>query len=80
MSGNGEIFYTLREAQIVIESWRRHYNTQQGLIKYRWAENRIDRLPELAAELVRRQVNVIVATGVSCRPRSQLCTVQGTTA
>jgi hypothetical protein len=24
---NGEIFYTLREAQIVIESWRRHYNT-----------------------------------------------------
>ena len=23
----GEIFYTLREAQIVIESWRRHYNT-----------------------------------------------------
>jgi putative transposase len=23
---NGEIFYTLREAQIVIESWRRHYN------------------------------------------------------
>ena len=24
---NGEIFYTLREAQILIESWRRHYNT-----------------------------------------------------
>src|SRR5262249_45646706 len=24
---NGEIFYTWREAQIVIESWRRHYNT-----------------------------------------------------
>ena len=24
---NGEIFYTLREALIVIESWRRHYNT-----------------------------------------------------
>ena len=23
----GEIFYTLREAQIVIESWRRHFNT-----------------------------------------------------
>jgi putative transposase len=22
---NGEIFYTLREAQIIIESWRRHY-------------------------------------------------------
>src|SRR5829696_1110846 len=24
---NGEIFYTLREAKIIIESWRRHYNT-----------------------------------------------------
>jgi putative transposase len=24
---NGEIFYTLREAQVVIEQWRRHYNT-----------------------------------------------------
>ena len=23
---NGEIFYTLQEAQVVIESWRRHYN------------------------------------------------------
>jgi len=23
----GEIFYTLKEAQIVIEGWRRHYNT-----------------------------------------------------
>ena len=24
---DGEIFYSLREAQIVIESWRRHFNT-----------------------------------------------------
>jgi transposase InsO family protein len=24
---DGEIFYSLKEAQIVIESWRRHYNT-----------------------------------------------------
>ena len=24
---DGEIFYTLREAQIIIESWRPHYNT-----------------------------------------------------
>ena len=24
---NGEIFYTLKEAKIVIEQWRRHYNT-----------------------------------------------------
>ena len=31
---NGEIFYTLREAQIVIESWRRHYNTISASIGY----------------------------------------------
>ncbi len=24
---NGEIFYSLREAQVIIEAWRRHYNT-----------------------------------------------------
>lgn len=24
---NGEIFYTLKEARIIIESWRKHYNT-----------------------------------------------------
>jgi putative ABC transport system substrate-binding protein len=32
-------------------------------IEYRWAEGRIDRLPSLATELVRSQVNVIVALG-----------------
>ncbi|WP_182179897.1 integrase core domain-containing protein, partial [Methylobacterium radiotolerans] len=34
---NGEIFYTLREAQIIIESWRRHYNTirQHGALGYK---------------------------------------------
>jgi putative tryptophan/tyrosine transport system substrate-binding protein len=36
---------------------------QNVAIEYRWAEDHRDRLPTLAAELVRREVNVIFASG-----------------
>jgi transposase InsO family protein len=34
---DGEVFYSLAEAKIVIESWRRHYNTVRphGLLGYK---------------------------------------------
>jgi putative tryptophan/tyrosine transport system substrate-binding protein len=31
------------------------------VIEYRWAESRIDRLPEMVADLIRRQVTVLTA-------------------
>ena len=41
---------------------------QNVAIEYRWAENQYDRIPELAAELVRRRASVIIASGGPVTP------------
>lgn len=66
---NGEIFYSLKEAQIIIEGWRQHYNTVRphASLAYRppapgmfvpglvaWPPVRLDGAPTVALGLARK--------------------------
>ena len=53
---------------------RGYIEGQNIAIEYRYAEGKVDRLPELAAELVRLKVDVIVAAGgPQANPGGQEC-------
>jgi putative tryptophan/tyrosine transport system substrate-binding protein len=47
---------------------------QNIAIDFRFAEGRFDRLPELAADLVRKQVNVIIALGIAASVAAKAAT------
>jgi putative tryptophan/tyrosine transport system substrate-binding protein len=49
---------------------------QNVAVEYRWAQGQYDRYPKMAAELVRRQVAVIAATGGEPSPQSAKAATQ----
>jgi len=53
---NGEIFYTLREAEVLIEAWRRHYNTARphSALHYR---------PPAPEAIIARDVTIVPSPG-----------------
>jgi putative transposase len=68
---DGEIFYSLREAEVVIESWRRHYNTTRphGALGYRPPAPEVV-LPAVAARSAapRRSTSPPTTRAVAPRP------------
>jgi len=70
---NGELFYTLHEAHMLIKRWRRHYNTQRphSALGYR--------PPTPEARTLTQQVTESLGAGHSADPvmaRPQLCALE----
>jgi putative transposase len=51
---DGEIFYSLKEAQVLIEPWRRHYNAIRPHSALRWMPPAPDPLAGVEAHLLAR--------------------------
>ena len=66
---NGEMFYTLREAQVVIESWRRHYNRVRphASLGYRAPAPEVV-VPALATRPARQSAGLRTIQGVRSSP------------
>jgi transposase InsO family protein len=63
---NGEIFYTLKEARIMIEAWRRHYNTMRphSSLRYRPPAPEVVLGPASPASSGARPATQTMASGV----------------
>jgi putative ABC transport system substrate-binding protein len=73
-SGSASGFRTRVDA---VRAGLRDFGYEEGkniVIEYRWAEGKDDRLPELAAELVRLNVDVLVTHSVTTRVAKQATT------